>query len=126
MMLLTRMLSERPGLPGLRQQMPRTIDLHPGLARLVHHVDDVGIDQRVQLGPDLRRAAGGGVVDFLFDVLHQTRLEIDRRDGDALKLFGRGVARDVVEDARRVPAQRRIAGEVRQVGVDPGRRRTVP
>ena len=51
--------------------------------------------------------------------------QIDRRDRDLLEA-GRGcVAGHEIEQARGVPAQRRVAGEERQVGVNLGRVRVI-
>ena len=71
MMLLTRIFSDMPGTPGRRQQMPRTtrsIDT-PACDACVEQVDDRRIDQRVHLGPDLRRPAGAGMRDLGLDQL---------------------------------------------------------
>ena len=36
------------------------------------------VDQRVQLGPDLRLPAGPGVLDLLVDQAHQRLAQVDR------------------------------------------------
>ena len=58
-MLITRMVSLTPGRPGRRQQIPRTMRSigTPACEACVERGDDVGIDQRVHLGDDPRRAA---------------------------------------------------------------------
>jgi len=79
MMLLTRMLSDIPGTPGLRQQMPRTtkINLHAGLRGGVERVDEFGIDHRVHLRPNHAGAPGGDMGDFLIDQSQYRLAEID-------------------------------------------------
>ena len=53
------MLSDRPGTPGRRQQMPRTIRsiVHAGLRGGVERVDHLGVDQAVHLEHDAARPA---------------------------------------------------------------------
>ncbi len=48
----------------------------------------------------------------------RSRLHADRRVGELLHLARQRVAGDVVEDARRIPRQRRVGREQRQVRVD--------
>ena len=126
-MLLTRMFSLRPGTPGRRQQMPRTTRsiCTPAFEAAIEPVDQPGIDQRVELGPDRGRLAGAGVGDLGVDQAVERGPQRHRREGDLLHLLGPGVAGHVVEQARGIAAHRRIAGEERQVGVDARRDRMV-
>ena len=52
-------------------------------------------------------------------------LHVDRRERDLLQVLGLGIAGDVVEQPRRIAAQRRIAGEEREIGVDLGGHRMI-
>src|SRR5208283_4663499 len=51
------------------------IDRDAGLRREIERVDDLGIDERVALGPDRRRLTGLGETDLLLDVLQELLLE---------------------------------------------------
>ncbi len=121
------MFSERPGhaRPQAADAAHHQIDLHAGIARPVERIDDAGIDQGIDLGPDLRRAACLGVGNLLVDVLEKARLEIDRRQRELLEVLGLGIAGDEIEQPRRIAAERRIAGEEGEVGIDLGGDRVI-
>ncbi len=55
------------------------INLHTRLARPIERIDNAGIHQRIELGPDLRRAARLGMVNLFLDVLQQPGFQIDGR-----------------------------------------------
>src|SRR5262245_5421976 len=92
------------------------IDLDAGIARDIEGIDQPGIDQRVELGPDLGRAPRLGMGDLLLDMVEQPLLERQGRDRDPLELLRLGVAGDEVEEPCRIAAQRRIGGEEGEVG----------
>ena len=94
------------------------VDLDAGLAGVVERVDDLRIDQRVHLHPDLRRAAGLGVGHFRRDETEDGPPQHMRRDRQALQRLRLRIAGDVVEDARDIAGDCRIGREERQVGVD--------
>ena len=77
MMLFTRMLSLRPGTPGLRAAYAANdqVDLDAGIARDIKRIDEAGIDQRVELGPDLGRTPRLGMGDLLVNMVEQPLLE---------------------------------------------------
>src|SRR3546814_4558368 len=79
----------------------------------------------VQLGPDRRRQPGPRVADLVLDELQQLLAQRQRREGDLLHGFRRGVAGHVVEQPGGVAPQRRVAGEERDVGIDLGGHRMV-
>ena len=108
----TRMFSESPATPARSPQMPRTTMsiLHPGLARGVERVDHLGLGDRVELDPDLRRPPGPGVLDLGREPLEDARLDHVRRDRELLERLGPHVAGDVVED----PASRRARAPCRR------------
>ena len=62
------------------------VDRDVGARRLVEHVDDLGIDQRVVLHPDRRRPAGAGVLDLLLDMPANPLSQGERRHREALEL----------------------------------------
>ena len=126
-MLLTRMFSESPGTPGPQaaDAADDEVDLHAGLRGLVELLDDLLVDQGVELGPDLRLAAGPGVRHLLLDQPHQRLAQIDRGQRQPLQPRRLGIAGHVVERLGGIAAQRRVAGEEREVGVDPGGDRVV-
>src|SRR6266487_1257753 len=59
----------------------RASDLNARLARAIERIDDAGIDQRVELGPDVAGTAGLHMFDLLFDVLEQPRFRSERPPG---------------------------------------------
>ena len=65
------------------------------------------------------------MVDLLLDMLEQPRLQVHRRERDLLQFLRLGIARDVVEEPRRIAAKRRIAGEEGKIGVDLGGHRMI-
>ena len=86
-MLMTRMLSETPG--HARAQAADAaddqIDPHAGLRSPVEQRDDLGIDQRIQLGDDPRGVAGLGVrASRARSALHS---RLDRWPGATISLF---------------------------------------
>ena len=121
------MFSERPrhAGPQAADAAHHEIDLHAGLARLVERVDDLGVDERVHLHPDRRRAPGLGVVHLLADMVEDARPDAVRRDRHGLELGRLGIAGDEIEDARHVVADGAVGGEERQVGVDLGGDRVI-
>ena len=103
-MLLTRMFSDKPGNAGPQaaDAAHDELDLHAGLAGTVELVDHRGVDERVELGPDLRRPPGLRMRDLGVDVLKQRLAQIDRRNRQLLEMRRLGVAGDEVEHLRRV------------------------
>ena len=70
-MLLTRIFSDMPGHARAQaaDAADHKVDADAGLRGLVQQVDDRRVDQRVHLGPDLRRPAGAGMGDLGLDQL---------------------------------------------------------
>ena len=101
------------------------IDLHPGLGSAIERVDNRPVDQRVQLGPDLRRLSGPGVGDFGLDMAQQGLAQVDRRHGELLHWLRPGIAGHVVEQMGGIAGQYRIAGKEGQIRVDARRDRVV-
>src|SRR3546814_8667125 len=87
------------------------VDGNAGLRGLVEGIDDLRIDQGVQLGPDRRRQPGPRVADLVLDELQQLLAQRQRREGDLLHGFRRGVAGHVVEQPGGVAPQRRVGSE---------------
>ena len=104
------------------------VDGDAGARGAVQRVDDLGIGERVQLGPDRRRSPGARLRGLRLDQLQERGAQPVRRAGQLLHRLGRiGSVRaaQVGEQARRVTAERRIAGEERQVRVEPGVKRVI-
>ena len=95
----TVIFSERPGTPGIRQQMPPDdqLDRDARLGGLVKKLDDVGVDQRVDLRRDAGGQALGGGGNLPFDHLLEEGAHVDR-GGDKPVVAGRaGIAGQDVE-----------------------------
>ena len=125
---LTRMLSDRPGTPGLQaaDAAHDEIDLHAGLARIVERVDD--LRDRPASCTCIQIAAGRPALACSISSSIWSRrrcLQRQRRDRHALELGRLGIAGDEVEDARHVARDHRIGGEEGQVRVDARRDRVV-
>ncbi len=117
----TRMLSDSPGTPGRRQQMPRTTRsiCTPAAERRIERIDDFRVDQRIHLHPDRRRPAGPGVIRSRPRYAASMRLRSVIGEMASCSSFGRlDIAGDEVEDAGDVAGDHRIGGEERQVGID--------
>src|SRR5262249_7442882 len=95
------------------------IERQPGTRSYVQRVDDVRIDQRVHLHPDRGGGAGLGVGDLLLDMLVNAIAQRQWRHRHTLELGRFGIAGDEVENAADVARDDRVAGEERQVGVNP-------
>src|SRR5688572_21116951 len=78
------------------------LNLHALLARVVKRIDDLGIDQRIHLEPDIGRLPVLGECDFAPDMLEQRLPEVHRRSGYGLELGRPGIASDEIEDPRHV------------------------
>ncbi len=117
---LTRMFSESPGMPGRRQQIPRTTSSieHAGLRSLIQGVDDFGIDQRVHLQPDRGGFAVAGEGGLGLNVLEHSLAQGQRRHRHLLDVARFRIAGDVVEHPRGIPSDDRIGGEVGEIGID--------
>src|SRR3546814_10542264 len=50
------------------------VDMHPRPAGAIERLYQLGIDERVELNPDRRRAPGLGVMDFFVDQAQRCRL----------------------------------------------------
>ena len=96
------------------------VDLHACPTGGVESVDDLRIDERIAFDPDLRWPAEPGVVDLIGDIAQQRFLERDRRNRHLLETVGLGIAGDEIENAGDVAPDRRIGGEKRNVGINPG------
>ena len=94
------------------------VDFDAGGRCPVERVHDLRIDERVHLAPDLRRAAGFGVGDFLFDEFDEPRRKRQRRHGDLVEPLGFRVAGRVVEQAGCVVAEGPVRREEGQVRID--------
>ena len=82
------------------------IDFHALVGGAIERVDDLGMHQRVELGPDGAVAAGLGVGDLVFDQLQQRLLHVDqRRHGDLFQLRRARIAGDEIEQAAGVAAR---------------------
>src|SRR5690606_14280067 len=87
------------------------VNFDPRLARLIELVDDPGVHQRVELGPDLPLPACPGMRDFVLNMADQAPAQIDGREGEKFQILGLGVARNVVKDLRHIAGKPRVAGE---------------
>ena len=116
------MLSDRPGTPGRRAQMPRhqQLDRDTLAGGEVEGVDQRLVDDRVGLEPDARGAAGLVVGDLGVDLLDQPGAH---RVGGDQQLGVRRVARpagEVVEQVRDVLGDPLVGGDQPEVLVHPG------
>jgi hypothetical protein len=101
------------------------VDLHARLAGVVERVDDLCVDQRVELHPDLAWPASGDVRHLARDQFKDALANRERRHGHSLEADRLRIAGDVVEDAADVAGDGRISREERQVGVEACRHRVV-
>src|SRR5262245_57311194 len=101
------------------------IDRNARARRLVEHVDDLGVDQRVVLDPDRGRATAAGMRDFLFDVLADAVAQRERRNRHPFEPRGLRVTGHIVENVRDVARDERIGGKEREIGVDAGGNRMI-
>ena len=122
------MLADRPGTPGRRQHMPRTISSITTPASLASYklLDDADVSTRLlslaQMPAGLPARA---CLDLVVDQAVQLRPHGQRRHADLFEVRRLDVAGDIVEHLRGVTRQQRVGGEERQVGVDARRRRVV-
>ena len=89
------------------------IDRDARARRLIEHVDDLGIDQRIILHPNRGRAAAASVGDFLLDMLADPVPQRERRNRHPFEPRRLRVAGDVVENVRDVARDDRIGSEER-------------
>ena len=101
------------------------VDIHARLTGFVELVDDLGVDQRVHLGPDRALASGLRVRDLIVDQGQDGLAHRDRRGRDPFQRRRLGVSRHVVEHRRRVPAKRRVRREKGKVRIDLRRHRVI-
>ena len=87
--------------------MPRTTRsiCTPAWLAAIERIDDAGIDERIELGPDLAGPAGPHMRDLLSICSSSCAFMIERRQRDLLQFLGLGIARDVVEEPRRIAAR---------------------
>src|SRR6202021_3359314 len=100
------------------------VDLHAFPTGRIESIDDLRIDERVALDPDLRRPARSPIVDFISDTAQKCLLECDRRNRHLLKSVRLGVARDEIKYARDISPNRHTRGETqnaREILSGPGR-----
>src|SRR6202041_3240577 len=96
------------------------VDLHAFPTGRIESIDDLRIDERVALDPDLRRPAQSPIVNFISDTAQKRLLECDRRNRHLLKSVRLGVTRDEIKYSRNISPNRRIRGEKRNVRVNLG------
>src|SRR5690242_21953597 len=61
------------------------LDFDAGMRGAIEMIDHRRVDQRVELRPDMRRAAGAGMADLVIDQLPELLPEGQRRDSDLLE-----------------------------------------
>ena len=122
-MLLTRIFSERPGDAGPQaaDAAHHQVDLHARLARPRRARRSIPAStSELSLAQIAAGLPARGIGDLGVDQLAAASgCMVTGENDELLQPLGLGVAGHEVEQPRRVAAQRRIAGEQRQVGVDP-------
>ena len=73
----------------------------------------------------MRRPAERRIINLVGDIAQQRLLQRDRRDRHLLQAVRLGVAGDEIEYARHIPADRRVGGKERNVGIDFRRHRMI-
>ena len=97
------------------------VDPHAGLRGAVEHLDDLGVDQRVDLGDDPRRPALLGVGPLALDQGDEPVGQVLGGDDQLVPVVALRVAGQQVEQRAGVLAELGPAGEEAQVGVLPAR-----
>ena len=118
----TRIRSDTPGIPGSRQQPPRTMRSTSTPARDASYSAsiDLRVDERVDLEHDPRRVAGLRVGDLALHELEESRAQRDRRHQQPAEHALAREAGERVEQVRDVGAELLAAGEEPQVHVQAG------
>src|SRR6516164_27798 len=86
-------------------------DRYAGLRGTIQSFDNAGIDQRIELGPNGRRAAGFRVADLGLDQLDKPGPDAVRRNRQFFEMSRPRIPCDEIEQPCRVVAQRRVTGE---------------
>src|SRR5215207_5485675 len=76
------------------------IDLNSGLACLIEGVDDSGVNQRIELAPDVGGPTRLGMGNFIVNMLEETRLQIDWRKRELFQVFRLGIPGYEIEQPR--------------------------
>ena len=96
------------------------LDLHARLRGAIERLDDVGVLERVHLEADQARLLGRVAGDLALDPLEQPLLQALGRDQELAVLARRLVAGgQIVEQLGQVVADRVVAGQQAEVGIDP-------
>ena len=114
------MLSERPGNPGTQPAgvAHNQIDLHSGLRGAVERARDVDVLERVHLHLDQARRAGALQRDLAIDSFQQGLLEQGRRRQNFFERAAGAIAGgEKIEQLRQVGADRVVAGQQSEVGI---------
>src|SRR6516164_2868190 len=94
------------------------IDAHPFQRGAVEEINDCRVDERIHLRPNLRRLVRSCIFDLGLDQFDETRSERQRRDRNLFEARRARVAGHEIEQAGSIAAQRRIAGEERQIRIN--------
>src|SRR5215467_12325956 len=93
------------------------IDAHAFQRGAIEEIDDCRVDERIHLGPNLRRLVRSCIFDLGLDQLDEPRSERQRRDRNLLEARRARIAGHEVEQAGSIAAQRRVTGEERQIRI---------
>ena len=117
------MLSESPGTPGRRQQMPRTIRSirTPASLAVVQLLDQAAVHEPVHLRDDPRGSPSPGVGRLAADALEQPVAQVARARAAGGGIRRARVTRQEIEELRQVLAERVAAREEPEVAVDAAR-----